>query len=168
MAPTIQVHWWNGTHGRLRPRARVFSAYLDEPTKLREASTMTPTKDQALQPVWGIIAHRQMIGQPFIHSAGKETRPSLPPHFHPDFHRQLAPLRPGETAHETQPKSVYCPSRHRHAHSILCECVMQVLPALLYLELDGNRATKAKGGAVAVPAPLELRSLILAPAHLGP
>jgi hypothetical protein len=56
---TIQVHWWNGTHGRLRPLARVFSAYLDEPTKLREAFTMTPTKDQALQPVWGIIAHRQ-------------------------------------------------------------------------------------------------------------
>jgi hypothetical protein len=31
-----------------------------------------------------------------------------------------------------------------------------VLPALLYLELDGNMATKAKEGAVEVPAPLEL------------
>jgi hypothetical protein len=26
---------------------------------------MTPAKDQALQPVGGIIAHRQEIGQPF-------------------------------------------------------------------------------------------------------
>jgi hypothetical protein len=52
---------------------------------------MTPTKDQALQPVWGITAHRQEIGQPALHSgrsAGKETRPPLPPHFRPDFHRR--------------------------------------------------------------------------------
>jgi hypothetical protein len=33
-----------------------------------------------------------------------------------------------------------------------------VLPALLYLELDGNRATNAKEGTVEVPALLELRS----------
>jgi hypothetical protein len=66
---------------RLQPLARVFPAYLGESAKLREVFTMTPTKDQALQPVWGIIAHRQVIGQPFtLHSAGKETRPSLPPH----------------------------------------------------------------------------------------
>ena len=53
---TIHVHWWNGIHGRLKPSARVFPAHLDEPVKLREVFTMTPTKDQALQPVWGIMA----------------------------------------------------------------------------------------------------------------
>jgi hypothetical protein len=63
---TIHIHWWNGINGRrLQPSAKVFPAYLDESTKLREVFTTNPSKDQALQPVWGIIALRQVIGQPF-------------------------------------------------------------------------------------------------------
>ena len=75
---TIHVHWWNGVHGRLQPSARVFPAYLDESVKLREVFTMTPTKDQALQPVWGIIAHRQVIGQPFTLQEKKQHHLYLP------------------------------------------------------------------------------------------
>jgi hypothetical protein len=39
---------------------------------------MTPTKDQALQPVWGIIAHRQEIGQPFAMQGNKPDHLHLP------------------------------------------------------------------------------------------
>jgi hypothetical protein len=39
---------------------------------------MTPTKDQALQPVWGIIAPRQVIGQPFTLQEKKPGHLYLP------------------------------------------------------------------------------------------
>jgi hypothetical protein len=73
---TTHIHWWNGINGRLQPSAKVFPAYLDESTKLIEVFTTNPSKDQALQPVWGIIALRQVIGQPF---ALQEKKPG---HWH--------------------------------------------------------------------------------------
>jgi hypothetical protein len=39
---------------------------------------MTPTKDQALRPVWGIIAHRQVIGQSFTLQEKKSGHLYLP------------------------------------------------------------------------------------------
>ena len=45
--------------------APVFLVYLGKSTKLCEVFPATPTKDQALPPVEGIIGHRQEIGQPF-------------------------------------------------------------------------------------------------------
>jgi hypothetical protein len=86
MAPAIHVHWWNGVHGRLQPSTRVYPAYLDESAKLREMFTMSPTKDQALQPVWGITACRQVIGQPFALQENKPDHlflPKLPPELLP-------------------------------------------------------------------------------------
>jgi hypothetical protein len=74
----IHVHWYNGVHGRLQPPARVCPAYLGESAKLREVFTMPPTKDQALQPVWGIIACRQVIGQPLTLQEKKTDHLFLP------------------------------------------------------------------------------------------
>ena len=62
---TIYALWLYGTHGRLQPSPRVFLVYLGKSTKLCEVFPATPTKDQALLPVEGIIGHRQEIGQPF-------------------------------------------------------------------------------------------------------
>ena len=57
---TIHVLWLMG-----QLSAPVFLVYLGKSTKLCEVSPATPTKDQALPPVEGIIGHRQEIGQPF-------------------------------------------------------------------------------------------------------
>ena len=57
---TIHVLWFMG-----QLSAPVFLVYLGKSTKLCEVFPATPTKDQALPPVEGIIGHRQQIGQPF-------------------------------------------------------------------------------------------------------
>jgi hypothetical protein len=60
------------------PESPVSSAYLDESTKLREVSTLPPTKDQALQPVLGTVARRPVIGQPFTLQENKLDHLYLP------------------------------------------------------------------------------------------
>jgi hypothetical protein len=145
----IHVHWWNGLHGRLQPSARVHPAYLDGPAKPREVFTMSPTKDQALQPVWGITACRQAIGQPFTLQEKKPDHLFFPTSARTAIADCRLPIG-------SVPIQRNCPRKSAQ------ECMLLYLtpprPALLCLELDGNRATKAKEGAVEVPAPLELRS----------
>jgi hypothetical protein len=73
------VYFWNGSSGKFTAKGVILPAFLELSNKLKEVFTYAPNAEQALRPIWDIVAVAKLLGTPFgtQTKAGKQYLPAV-------------------------------------------------------------------------------------------